>query len=368
MKTLLQLIEKLRSPDNRIAMQAVEELRARGWLEDGALAGASLCHVHLQNADLFRASLPGADLRQADLRWADLGLINLQGARLARANLYQADFSLADLRGADLFKANLQQARNLTADQLAQATRLRGAIMPDGRCYDGCFGLPGDGDFFGMADAGLEKAALPALTGGETKAQLIRRLRSPDNRVVLQAVDAMQERGWLAEGILEWVQLRYAHLQGADLRRANLHKTDLRMADLRGADLTNAALRGTRLSSADLREASLFGADLAGAILHRANLCGAHHLAGSQLAQANKLRGAIMPDGSRYDGRFNLPGDQGDAHLLHVEPGDPAALADFYGVSPGDFLRGQAWAAVPVGVSRQAVQERQEIVSASALW
>jgi uncharacterized protein YjbI with pentapeptide repeats len=363
MKTLTQLIEKLRSPDSRIATQAVEELRARGWLEDGALAGVSLCYVHLQNADLFRACLPGADLRQADLRWADLSLINLQGARLARANLYRADFSLADLRGADLFKANLQQARNLTADQLAQTARLRGAIMQDGRPYDGCFDLPGDDDFFGMTDVGPERAAPPALTGSETKAHLIRKLRSPNNGIVLQAVNAMQERGWLAEGVLERVQLRYAHLQRADLRHAYLHKTDLRMADLRGADLSKATLRGTRLSRADLQDANLFEADLAGAVLLRANLCGACHLTGTQLVHADKLRGATMPGGSRYDGRFNLPGDQGDARFLRVNLNDPAALADFYAVSIDDFLRGQAWAFVPVNVHRGVGQDRREIAS-----
>jgi hypothetical protein len=159
MKSLSQLIEKLRSPDNLVVVDAVEELRARGWLESGALAGINLGYVHLQNADLFRADLSGVDLRQADLRWANLSLAKLGGARLARANLSQADFSLADLRGADLFKADLRKARHLTADQLAQTARLRGAIMQDGRHYDGCFSLPGDDDFFGLTGAEPEQAA-----------------------------------------------------------------------------------------------------------------------------------------------------------------------------------------------------------------
>ncbi|MEJ2150400.1 MAG: pentapeptide repeat-containing protein [Chloroflexota bacterium] len=187
MRTLPQLIEKLRSPDNLVVVDAVEELRARGWLESGALAGINLGYVHLQNADLFRANLSGVDLRQADLRWANLSLANLGSARLARANLSQADFSqadlrgadlfkanlrkarhlTADLRGADLFKANLRKARHLTADQLAQTARLRGAIMQDGCHYDGCFDLPGDGDFFGSTGAEPERDAAPVPTGGQ---------------------------------------------------------------------------------------------------------------------------------------------------------------------------------------------------------
>jgi len=167
MRTLPQLIEKLRSPDNLVVVDAVEELRARGWLESGALAGINLCYVHLQNADLFRANLSGVDLRQADLRWANLSLANLGSARLARANLSQADFSQADLRGADLFKANLRKARHLTAGQLAQTARLRGAIMQDGCHYDGCFDLPGDGDFFGSTGAEPERDAAPVPTGGQ---------------------------------------------------------------------------------------------------------------------------------------------------------------------------------------------------------
>jgi uncharacterized protein YjbI with pentapeptide repeats len=277
----------------------------------------------------------------ADLRWADLSLANLAGARLTRANLYKADFSRVNLCGANLFKANLQEARNLTEEQLTQAYRLWGAVMPDGSRYDGRFNLLGDNKFSNYECAHRD---IPALTGDETKAQLIRKLRSPDNQVVLQAVKAMQEQGWLHEGILDWVQLRYVHLQQADLRQASLCKTDLRMADLRGADLSKAVLHGTRLGGANLQDANFLQAHLQGAILSRANLQGACNLTVWQLTQTGKLRGATLPDGGRYDGRYNLAGDLGDAHFMHIDVDDPAAMAGFYGVSIGDFLLGQAWA------------------------
>lgn len=36
----------------------------------------------------------------------------------------------------------------------------------------------------------------------------------------------------------------------------------------------------------------------------------ARNLSNEQLRKADTLRGSILPDGSRYDGRFNLPGDR----------------------------------------------------------
>lgn len=144
MKTLITLIRKLRSPDNKRVLEAIEELRVRGWLEDGSLANHRLCQVHMQGADLFGAELSGVDLHQADLEWADLSQANLSGARLTRTNLRSANFSQTHLLGADLLKADLGGARNLTDGQLAQVKRLCFAIMPNGATYDGRYNLEGD--------------------------------------------------------------------------------------------------------------------------------------------------------------------------------------------------------------------------------
>jgi len=48
-----------------------------------------------------------------------------------------------------------------------------------------------------------------------------------------------------------------------------------------------------------------------------------------------------MPDGSAYNGRFNLAGDIDLARWGKVDPGDPAAMAYFLGVSLERYLRGQ---------------------------
>jgi hypothetical protein len=141
---VMDLVRKMRSPESKLVLEAVEELRARNWLEDGSLKGVVLCHAHLERADLCTANLADVDLHQAHLQGADLSMANLSGAKLTRTNLEGANLSAANLRGADLFKADLREARNVTLDQLAQAKRLCFATMPDGTPYDGRFNLPGD--------------------------------------------------------------------------------------------------------------------------------------------------------------------------------------------------------------------------------
>jgi hypothetical protein len=144
MTTLAQTLNKIRGPDNNQVLKAVEELRARGWLEDGSLDGIRLCHVHLEGADLFKANLRGIDFHQARFSNADLSGADLTGAKLSRADLRVVNFSGTILDGADLLKADLSGARNLTEEQLSRAKRLCFASMPNGLPYDGRFNLLAD--------------------------------------------------------------------------------------------------------------------------------------------------------------------------------------------------------------------------------
>ena len=176
-----------------------------------------------------------------------------------------------------------------------------------------------------------------------TPMQLARKLRSPHNEVAVQAVVELQTQGWLSGELLERAHLRFVHLQQADLHGANMRDANLSMADLRWADLSGANLTGARLNRANLRGADLSETNLQGALMTRANLQGARNLTDAQLAQASRLRGATLPDGSYYDGRYNLPGDARDASLLGVDTTDPADAAAFYGVLPEEYQRGQEW-------------------------
>ncbi|HBX69338.1 MAG TPA: hypothetical protein DEH25_08120 [Chloroflexi bacterium] len=144
MNTKMELLNKLRSHDNKIALQAVEALRARGWLEDGSLQGVALCQAQLQGADLMKANLSIVDFHQAQMDWADLSLANLTAAKLTRASLAGANLEQANLKGADLYKTNLRYARGLNDTQFQQVKRLWGAIMPDGNPYDGRYNLSAD--------------------------------------------------------------------------------------------------------------------------------------------------------------------------------------------------------------------------------
>ena len=83
------------------------------------------------------------------------------------------------------------------------------------------------------------------------------------------------------------VDLRDAHLDGADLSgcelsHAVLRRTSLKRADLRGARLIGADLSGTNFTDADLRDADLSGAQLTGTVLNGCDLRGAN-LAGAKV-------------------------------------------------------------------------------------
>lgn len=144
MQTKLELINKILSLENKPTLDAIEELRVRGWLADGSLRGIALCKAQLEHADLMGADLRNVDFHQSNLDFTDLSKARLNGANLSRASLQRANLDQADLTYADLYKANLQGVLNLTEEQLSRAHQLLGAILPDGKVYDGCFNLSGD--------------------------------------------------------------------------------------------------------------------------------------------------------------------------------------------------------------------------------
>ena len=176
-----------------------------------------------------------------------------------------------------------------------------------------------------------------------TVMQLIRKLRSPDNESVLHAVEELRTRGKLTNGALVYASLWHVHLQGANLHEANLRKASLCRANLQDADLTQANLEGAKLRGTNLYGADLDGANLEDADLTQANLTRSRNLVDSQLTQVRRLHGATMPDGSRYDGRFNLPGDIIFARMGGRNTGDAFSMAEFYGVSVDEYRSGQRW-------------------------
>ncbi len=147
----------------------------------------------------------------------------------------------------------------------------------------------------------------------EYKRRMIKRFRSPHPEIAGQALHALKEHGWLYDGSLQGAYLSFANWSGLDLS---------------GADLEGARLRKVKLTETDLRNSNLKGTNVSV----------------ERLAKAKALKGAIMPDGRRYDGRLRLTGDLKAAKESDVALDNPAMMADFYGVSVDDFRQGQDWA------------------------
>jgi uncharacterized protein YjbI with pentapeptide repeats len=174
-----------------------------------------------------------------------------------------------------------------------------------------------------------------------SKIELINKLYSLDNRLVLQAVADLRACGKLCDGSLRGIALCRAELQEADLSGADLANVDFHQANLGAAVLKGTKLMAAKLNRADLQGADLDKANLTNADMYKVNLRGAHNLCDTQLARVNELFGSIMPDGNVYDGRFNLAGDLARAGWAKVHTDDAQDMAGFYGVSLETYLLGQ---------------------------
>lgn len=137
----------------------------------------------------------------------------------------------------------------------------------------------------------------------------LERSRDAALQTYLDRVSSLLRSEWheSGEGYLEANIIRaqtLTVLRQLDGRRNGLLFRFLRESGLMVREAV-VTLRGADLSEAVQSEAYLRGADLFGAILCRADLSGADlskaKVSDAQLAQAASLKGAIMPDGSRYE-------------------------------------------------------------------
>ncbi|MBP1468905.1 pentapeptide repeat-containing protein [Candidatus Chloroploca sp. M-50] len=112
-----QLIRQLASPDQGLAIQALEELRSKKWaISDGSLQKARLQRANLQGANLILAELSDADFTLANLQEAIFVGAKMQRAKLCGAILQDASFQGAELCGADMKGAKLQKANFYKAE------------------------------------------------------------------------------------------------------------------------------------------------------------------------------------------------------------------------------------------------------------
>lgn len=239
-----------------------------------SMADADLSNAHLSNTNLTASNLSSVNLSKADLFLADLSQATLSNANLSRADLLDSR-----MVSANLDKADFEYARLMNVEM--QGAHANNAIFAHAD----------------LAGAELDGADLNSASFSE----------------------AWMSGASMTEANLTLADFWKAELGGAILARANLRNSVLRKANLIGADL----------SYADLTDASLEGAIIDRVILRGATLLNTKGT-GIKLKQAWSLRGAIMPDGSRYSGQFKLKGDILDAQQQGINPSDRDAMAQWY--------------------------------------
>jgi uncharacterized membrane protein YeaQ/YmgE (transglycosylase-associated protein family) len=143
--------------------------------------------------------------------------------------------------------------------------------------------------------------------------QLLRQLHSYYNPFALQSIEELRVLGYLSDGSLNGLDLR-----GSDWRDGNLYEAVLVGADLRNASLYNADFARANLKDAQVTE--------------------------EQLVTTKILWLCTMPDGSLYDGRYNLAHDFAVATRKGYDIRNPESMAAYYNVTTDAYLEGQRWA------------------------
>jgi uncharacterized protein YjbI with pentapeptide repeats len=226
----------------------------------------------------------------------------LYGCGKERLPVEKHEQAVAAERSTPAFEPDPSNADQLSQEATLQAYFDRMSILLLDEGLDGAFeGTKGDRKVRALARA----RTLAALEGLDP---------AHKRQVMLFLVDASLVQN--APGEEPVVSLIGADLEGVDLTYSaprdaqpyasapvpDLSRADLTYADLSEANLSGIVMLGTRLVGADLRGAKLEGAVLNDANLSGANLSGVKGKSAEQLdGQSSSLKGAIMPDGQKYE-------------------------------------------------------------------
>lgn len=198
------------------------------------------------------------------------------------------------------------------------------------------------------------------------KMSLVSQMRSEHNILATDAARRIRDEGWKDE--LEGILLYYANLENSQLYDFNLKKSNLTYGNFRNANLNGAKLDHAQIDDADLSGAHLHATSFKSTsirviepdrlVLKNARFLGAD-LTGAKflgvfdgimtesehphLCAAFTLAGSIMPNGKRYDGRYNLEGDINQAAAQGYDIDNRQDMAEFYEVSLEEYNRGQSW-------------------------
>ncbi len=198
------------------------------------------------------------------------------------------------------------------------------------------------------------------------KSSLISQMSSEYNILASDAVRRLRHEGWIGElqdillayANLEGVDLSYVNLKSARLVHSNFKSVNIPQAILDDVEITETSFQNAVLHNTSFRNAKFFAenpnhyllknADLIDANFENATFNGAASGEWSEsehihLQEARRLRGAVMPNGKTYDGRYYLQGDIADAKNNDYALNDGGSMAGFYGVSLNEYKNGQEW-------------------------
>lgn len=191
------------------------------------------------------------------------------------------------------------------------------------------------------------------------KESLILSFTSPNKLVATEAARVLRIKGWLTNGSIKDVLFQRTSLDQAELHQASLRNsiflyTSLKGANINLADISNCTFTDTILENAHAHGTKFDGsiiigetvkpenffknAEFIGASFRSVNFMGVRNDEITEdpsifFLSASKMRNSIMPDGTKYDGRYQLAGDVSDAINLGFDPYDEESMRKFYEIA-----------------------------------
>lgn len=271
------------------------------------LAGANLTSANLSNANLRYGVLAGANLSSANLSGTDLRAANLMNAAFVLANLNSAKLEGAYIQGANFDFAALGNIRSGYVhgipDRLPTFWQLINGFLVgpgadlSGADLGGAFLESATLDSANLENANLEAANLGnaslrnVKSGGiiGTPAMLPTDWKIVNGYLVGPEVDLSNE--FLEYADLSFTNLEGANLSGAQINFSNLSFTNLAGANLSGAQFYSGDFYGSYMVEANLSGARFIGSNFQGLTLVNADMSFAYfsavNFADSNLSGAN---------------------------------------------------------------------------------
>lgn len=285
------LVRQARSRNNNNALDAIDIIRERGWL-DGNKDGVKLLEgISLKNADLSNADLSNGQLQRTEfIGKAKLNKVDFSGASLRNAKFISAQLSETIFVGTDLVGTDFTHARLFCClFQKDQTTERKEAL----------FTVPDDPQIVVFDNAELKGGSLEEEDGNERETEIdLRGLKlNGASFVNAKLIKIRLDRAWLqgcnfTEVFLDDVYFDEAHLERARFVTIENNRPQFKK-------INSISFREAHLQGADLRSVSFIDVDFSGANLSDANCTNASFSGGTDFQNAilfTEVTGAIFQD------------------------------------------------------------------------